>query len=116
MIGDVRLTVEVECPGNCYQAADGGRLHGKYVYDWPDGAHLCCVCRGSGTVSHAVPTTPNLAHIARFLAEHPETVDALELCHSWLNGIDVPWPDDLCEAATRLLELKDAMRGEGGDE
>ena len=62
-----------------------------------------------------IPDVPNLAHIARFLADHPETVDALELCHSWLNGIDVPWPDDLCEAATRLLELKDAMRGEGGE-
>ena len=62
---------------------------------------------------YLIPDVPNLAQIARFLAQHPETVDALEerldRCHLVGTGEET----EFSKIAFGFLK---AMRGEGGHE
>ena len=58
-----------------------------------------------------IPDVPNLAHIARFLADHPETVDALETQMHQSFGLGGETKSS--QLAVGFLK---AMRGEGGHE
>lgn len=65
-----------------------------------------------------IPDVPNLAHIARYLAEHPETVDALEVAAATARYMESVLPSSLPErrdAADVVKGLIAAMRGEGGE-
>lgn len=54
----------------------------------------------------AIPDIPHINTICRYLADHPETVDALEGLGNWITQ-DQSWP--------ALYGLIAAMRGEGGE-
>lgn len=67
-------------------------------------------------IDHIIPDVPNLAHIARFLAEHPETVDALDLVVQAANAMEEFIPaslPDRRDAPGIVSGLLKAMRGEG---
>ena len=72
----------------------------------------------SRTNAEIIPDVPNLAHIARYLAEHPETVDALEVAAATARYMESVLPSSLPErrdAADVVKGLIAAMRGEGGE-
>ncbi len=65
-----------------------------------------------------IPWVPNLPAIARYLAEHPETVDALEVAAATARYMESVLPSSLPErrdAADVVKGLIAAMRGEGGE-
>lgn len=93
-------------PGDCY-------WQGPAEFDGTDHDGYPMWTRARGGY---IPDVPNLAQIARFLAEHPETVDALGRLSNGIANVPVSGSQTMFRRDVDMFaELVKAMRGEGGE-